>query len=736
MADIMPFRDPALPIERRVEDLLGRMTLEEKVGQLMQYDGRQDGVAELAAAGKVGSILCVLGEAQVTAPAKAALGSRLGIPLLVGIDAIHGHSSWYNATIFPTQLALSHSWDEGICERVARATAVEMGSTGAHWNFAPLFCLPRDLRWGRTGETSGEDGLLIGKLGAAMVRGLQGDDLRRRDCVAACAKHYAGYGESEGGRDASESDHSRRKLRWLFLPPFREAVKAGCTTFMTAYHAIDGVPAAYHRWLLTDVLRGEWGFDGMVVTDWDIVGRKVRDRRIAATYAESSARTLNAGNDLIMTTPQFYDATLANLTSGAVTLAAVDQAVLRVLALKFRLGLFEDPRLPDDRAAAAAVATPAHRQLALESARASLVLLRNRNGLLPLAGERLRRVAVVGPNADDDLEQLGDWSLGAGQGQGTMQKHARASTSTVLDGLRAALPQAQIVHARGCNADFKDPGADRIPAAVRAAEGADVCVLVLGDAIAYIGEGKSTATLDLPGAQRQLFEAVAATGVPIVVVLLCSKPLAIPYIERRADAILLAHNPGMAGGTAIAEALLGAFNPSGRLTISWPHHVGQQPVRYDQFPGAHFWGYPDLPGVEGATPVFCFGEGLSYTTFRYEALRLQAKTLAKGEPLRCTLRVSNTGERAGTETVQLYVRDLHTSVTWPAKRLKAWKRVTLASGAAAEVAFELPYDDLALCDAEGDWVVEPGEFELIVACSSHEPRWGGNCLKAAFSVAG
>ncbi|MBN8527137.1 MAG: beta-glucosidase, partial [Planctomycetes bacterium] len=381
MAGIMPFRDPALPIERRVEDLLGRMTLEEKVGQLMQYDGRQDGVAELAAAGKVGSILCVLGEAQVTAPAKAALGSRLGIPLLVGIDAIHGHSSWYNATIFPTQLALSHSWDEGICERVARATAVEMGSTGAHWNFAPLFCLPRDLRWGRTGETSGEDGLLIGRLGAAMVRGLQGDDLRRRDCVAACAKHYAGYGESEGGRDASESDHSRRKLRWLFLPPFREAVKAGCTTFMTAYHAIDGVPAAYHRWLLTDVLRGEWGFDGMVVTDWDIVGRKVRDRRIAATYEESSARTLNAGNDLIMTTPQFYDATLANLNSGTVSLAAVDQAVRRVLALKFRLGLFEDPRLPDDRAAAAAVATPAHRQLALESARASLVLLRNRNGL-------------------------------------------------------------------------------------------------------------------------------------------------------------------------------------------------------------------------------------------------------------------------------------------------------------------------------------------------------------------
>ncbi|MBN8526234.1 MAG: glycoside hydrolase family 3 C-terminal domain-containing protein [Planctomycetes bacterium] len=359
----------------------------------------------------------------------------------------------------------------------------------------------------------------------------------------------------------------------------------------------------------------------------------------------------------------------------------------------------------------------------------------HRLAMAHLAAGRLQRVAVVGPNADDDLEQLGDWSLGAGQGQGTMQKHARASTSTVLDGLRAALPSAQVTHARGCNADCKDPGADRIPAAVRAAEGADVCVLVLGDAIAYVGEGKSTATLDLPGAQRQLFDAIAATGVPIVVVLLCSKPLAIPYIERRADAILLAHNPGMAGGTAIAEALLGAFNPSGRLTISWPHHVGQQPVRYDQFAGAHFWGYPDLPGVEGATPVFCFGEGLSYTTFRYEALRLQARTLATGEALRFALRVSNTGERADIETVQVYVRDIHTSVSWPAKRLKAWKRVELASGAATEVAFELPYQDLALCDAEGNWVVEPGEFELIVACSSHEPRWGGNCLKAKFSVA-
>lgn len=737
MADTLPYRNAALPIAQRVEDLLARMTPEEKVGQLMQYDGRQDGIEALCTAGKAGSILCVLGEAQITAAAKAALASRLGIPLLVGIDAIHGHSSWYGATIFPTQLALSCSWDEAIHERVARATAVEMAWTGAHWNFAPLFCLPRDLRWGRTGETSGEDGLLIGRLGAAQVRGLQGDDLTRRDCVAACAKHYAGYGESAGGRDASESDHSRRKLRWLFLPPFREAVKAGCTTFMTAYHAIDGVPAAYHRWLLTDVLRDEWGFDGMVVTDWDIVGRKVRDRRIAATYEESSARTLNAGNDLIMTTPQFFDATLANLRSGAVEQAAVDQAVRRVLALKFRLGLFEDPRLPDDAQAARAAGTPAHRQLALEAARASLVILRNRHDTLPLRAQALKRVAVVGPGADDDLEQLGDWSLGAGQGQGTMQKHPRACTVTVADGLRNVLgASTEVVVARGCNADCKAPGLDRIPAAVRAAASADVCVLVLGDAIAYVGEGKSTATLDLPGGQRQLFEAIAATGTPLVVVLLCSKPLAVPYIEQRADAIVLAHNPGMEGGTAIAQALLGAFNPSGRLTISWPHHVGQQPVAYDQMPGSHFWGYPDLPGVEGATPVFAFGEGLSYTTWRYTGLRLESATLAAGQELRASLTVANTGERAGIETVQVYLRDLHTSVTWPGKRLKAWKRVELASGAAATVSFAIPYQDLALCDADGNWVVEPGEFELIVANSSIEPRWGGNCLKAKFRVGG
>lgn len=712
-----PYRNPRLPVEKRVDDLLGCMTLEEKVGQLVQIDGRHPDILRLVRDMHLGSILCTLDE-QVVGPQQAALASRLGIPLLTGIDAIHGHSSEFGATIFPTQLGLACAWDEELCRRVARATAVEMAHTGVHWNFSPLFCLPRDLRWGRTGESFGEDPLLIGRLGAAMVRGYQGDDLSRPDAIAACAKHYAGYGESEGGRDASESDHSRRKMRWLFLPPFQAAIDAGAATVMTAYHAIDGVPCAFNRWLLTDVLRGEWGFDGMVVTDWDIIGRMHRDRRISPTLADGSARALEAGNDMMMTTLGFYEATLENLRTGRVPLAAVDTACRRILRLKFRLGLFENPRLPNAAAAAKVVGCRAHRDLAREAARSSLVLLKNRGDLLPLARANVKRIAVVGPNADHAVEQLGDWSLGSGQGHGKMARHPRAATVTVLDGMRAAAgPGVEVTYAQGCGGT--EPELERIPAAVRAAESAELCVLVLGDQLPYIGESRSTATLALQGGQQALFAALAATGVPLVVVLACSKPLAIPEVAARADAILCVYNPGMEGGTAVAEALFGELNPSGKLTISWPHHVGQQPVRYDQIPGAHQAGYPDLPGT-GFDALFAFGFGLSYTSFAYSAPRVASARIAKDENVEVEIDVTNTGERAGVEIAQLYLRDVYTSVTWPAKRLKGWQKVALKSGETQTVRFTFAYADLALSDADGAWVVEPGEFEAMVGGSSRD----------------
>jgi beta-glucosidase len=738
MPELPPYRDASLPIDSRVEDLLARMTPAEKAGQLMQYPGFMPDLEERVANEGIGSILCMVGERQVAGPAKAALRSRLGIPLLVGIDAIHGHSMWYTATIFPSQLGLSCSWSADLCERVARATAVEMAHTGIHWTFSPVLCMPRDLRWGRTGETFGEDGLIIGRLGAAMVRGYQGPDLAAPDAVAACAKHFVGYGESHGGRDASESDHSRRKLRWLFFPPFQAAVEAGCASFMTAYHAIDGVPCVFNRWMITEVLRGEWRWDGMVVTDWDIVGRMVRDRRNARDLPDATRRTLAAGNDLVMSTPACRQVVIDALADGSLPVAVVDEAVRRVLRLKFRLGLFENPRLPDDEAANRVAGNPAHRQLALEAARSSIVLLRNRTGVLPLAAQRLRRVAVVGPTSDDANEQLGDWQLGGHQGHGIMARHPRAATVTVLDGLRERLgADVEVRHARGCNADPSDPGLDRIPHAVHAATGADVCVLVLGDTLPQIGDLKSTATLELTGGQRQLFDALAATGVPLVVVLQCSKPLAVPYIAKRADAVLVAFNPGMEGGRALAEILLGDVSPSGRLTISWPVHVGQQPVAYDGMPGTHQTTYPDLPQADGFNPVFWFGEGLGYTTFSYRALRLASTTLRAGEQLDLSFTLTNSGERQGIETVQVYIRDLCTSVSWPDKRLKAWKHVELASGVSDIVRFSIPYRDLALCDADGNWVIEPGEFEVIVAPSAKEGGpYDPNILRQRFTVAG
>jgi beta-glucosidase len=745
------YRNPAKPIPARVDDLLARMTTEEKVGQLMQLPGVWPHLKleERAAAGQLGSILSVVGK-QTLPFQQAALRSRLGIPLLVAIDAIHGHSMWHQATMFPSQLGLSQSWDEDLCRRVARATAVEVAHTGIHWTFSPVLCLPRDLRWGRTGETFGEDNLLIGRLGVAMIQGYQGDDLRDPTAIAACAKHFIGYGLSDGGRDASESHHSPRTLRAVFMPPFEMAFKAGCATAMSAYHTIDAVPVVFNSTLLTGVLRDEWKWEGLLVTDWDIVGRMHNDRRICATTADSAARAVEGGNDLVMTTASFFEDTLANLASGRISLAQIETACRRILTLKFRLGLFENPRLADEARAAKVSGTPAHRALAREAAAKSLVLLKNR-GVLPLVRSRTKRIAVLGPASDHWLPQLGDWSLAAGQAQGQRDAYGEDTTVTVRVGLERLLgADAVVEHSVGCGVaapltlgsgpqtrayvhplgNGSDEAApEKIAKAARLAAAAEVAVLVLGDTIPYIGEMKSTATLTLPGEQLALFEAVVATGTPVVVVLIASKPLAIPEVIRRADAVIYAANPGMEGGTAVAAALFGENNFSGKLTLSWPHHVGQLPVHYDQSPGAHHGSYPDLPGV-GFEPLFAFGFGLSYTTLRYRSIRLGQTTLAAGQELNAEVTVANTGNRAVEEIVQVYLTDRFTSVCWPVKKLKAWQRVALAPGEERIVRFTIPYADLALCDAAGQWVVEPGDFELLIGGSSRDQ----DLLRAGFAV--
>jgi beta-glucosidase len=704
------YRNPALTVEERVADLLGRMTLEEKVGQLMLWDARGEDLAFINTR-QPGSILHILG-AKISRAMDLATQNRLGIPLLVGEDGIHGHSFWKGATIFPTQLALAASWNPELLEQVGRVTAEEMAPTGIHWTFSPVLCLTRDLRWGRTGETFGEDPYLIGELGAALIHGYQGQGLDDPSAVLATAKHYAGYSETQGGRDSSEADLSRRKLRSYFLPPFERAARAGAMTFMTGYQSIEGQPSTANHWLLTDVLKNEWGFRGVVVTDWDNVGALVKGQKVCATYAEAATVALRAGNDIIMTTPEFYEGAIEAVRSGRLAESEVDAPCARLLALKFRLGLFENPRGPDLDRAAVEVARPDHRAVNLAAARQSLVLLQN-NGLLPLDPAKLKSIAVIGPNADDDQQQLGDWSLGSFQHPPEAGKQPRGNTTTVLDGIRALAPANCLVrYERGCA--VTDDDLSDIPAALAVAQVSDVVVAVIGDHLQYIGETNSTATLELQGGQIALLDALEKTGKPLVIVLVNSKPLVLPASAKRAAAIIEGFNSGMQGGRALAEALFGQLNPSGKLTISIPVHVGQQPVFYSQVRGQHGDRYADLT----QEPLFPFGHGLSYTTYRYSNLQLGAPRLADGQTAQVSVDVENTGQRAGTEIVQVYVSDVVTSATWVNKALKGFTRVPLAPGEKQTVLVELPWEAFQIVDADGHNVVEPGEFEILVGPSS------------------
>jgi beta-glucosidase len=719
----VPYRDPALPVVRRVDDLLSRMTLAEKVGQMLMLNGQNE-PERLVEQMQPGAMLHIL-NAELTLAMDASARTRLGIPLLIGEDGIHGHSFHPGATIFPTQLGLACSFDPELCEAVARVTAREMATTGAHWTFSPVLCLARDLRWGRVGETFGEDPFLIGELGVAMIRGYQGKGLDDPESVLACAKHFAGYSETQGGRDASEADLSRRKLLSYFFPPFERAAAAGCRTFMTGYQSIDGLPSTANRWLLTDVLKQQWGFAGVLVTDWDNTGRLVWEQRVAPTPREAAVIAVRCGNDLIMATPDFYEAAQAAVRDGLLLESEIDAVVRRILTLKFELGLFENPRRPDFTRQTTVVATAEHRELNLNAARQSLVLLKN-EGVLPLPS-KVRRIAVVGPNADNDLAQLGDWSLGSPQYGPERGKQPRDCTVTILDGIKArAGADLAVTYARGASVTSDDQSG--IAEAVAVAQQADVIVAVVGDDIAYVGEIRSTATLELLGAQKALLDALYATGKPIVLVLVNSKPLILGRHAERARAVVECFNPGMQGGVAVAELLFGELNPSGRLPISFPRHVGQQPVCYSQVRGQHGDRYADLT----QEPLFAFGFGLSYTTYAYSNLRVLNRVLSPGAELELEIEVQNTGVRSGVETVQVYVTDLVTSVTWVDRSLVAFRRVKLAPGEKKTLHFSVPFSRLSLVDAYEQRVVEPGDFTVWVGPSSRRE----DLSSAGFSVEG
>lgn len=743
----MMYRNPAASVQDRIADLIARMTLPEKVGQLLQLDATE-GLESSVLDKHVGSILHTSPQQLIDA-AEMVKRTRLQIPLLVGEDLIHGYSFWPGATIFPTQLSMAASWNPQLAEEAARITAVEAAPTGIHWTFSPVLCISRDLRWGRVDETFGEDPYLIGEFASAMVRGYQGTGLKDPTALLATAKHFAGYSETQGGRDASEADLTHRKLRSWFLPPFERVAKEGVATFMLGYQAIDGVPITLNKWLLSDVLRGEWGYKGTLITDWDNVGRMVWEQKIQPDFAHAAAAALNAGNDLVMTTPGFFEGAQEAVSLGLVKESVIDEAVARVLSLKFRMGLFENPRIPQTDKIAAVMGIEEHTAVNLEIARRSLVLLRN-DGTLPLGGSEPRKIAVVGPLADDAQTQLGDWAGGSGQ-VSWLEGQPRDTIVTVLDGLRDLVPSDwQVRYEQGANiltlvdnpagATFPDgqprpkvaspaPVDPQLRAsALEAARDSDVTVAVVGDRIELVGEGRSTATLELFGAQNDLIDTLAAqseeSGKPFVIVLIASKPLVLPASAQKAAAIIWAGNPGMQGGRALAELILGKIEPSGRLPISFARHVGQQPTYYNQIRGQHGDRYADLT----QEPAFVFGQGQSYTSVNYAAPSLSLVSsgdrsldaVRVADTLRVSVTLVNTGERPSRETVQVYGRDTVTSVSWVDKELKAYQQVDVAAGESVRVDIDVAVADLSIVTAEGERVVEPGGFELLVGSSSRD----------------
>ena len=757
----LPYKNPELPAEERIADLLGRMTLEEKVGQMMQLDARSGDLDDLIVNKHVGSILHTSPADLPRAVETVNTKTRLGIPLVIGDDCIHGYSFWPGATIFPEQLGMAVSWDSEKVQAAGRATAEEVSTTGVHWTFSPVLCIGRDTRWGRVGETFGEDPYLIGEMASSIVKGYQGGakagEPLAKDAILACAKHFAGYSETQGGRDASEADLSHRKLESWFLPPFERVAREGCGTFMLGYESIEGVPVTFNKWLLSDKLRGSWNYQGTLITDWDNVGRSVWEQKVKPDYVHAAADAVKAGNDLVMTTPQFYEGALEAVRTGLLDESLIDAAVSRILALKFRLGLFEDPRLPDQERIDAVIGSDEHQRLNLELTRESVALLKN-NESLPFAAGDAKRIAVVGPLADDAQTQLGDWAGNSGQVNWMPDGHPRHMITTVLDAFKQLVPAGcNVVYSRGANivdlvpdpeGEFYPDGQPRpkigvsaavdqamIDEAIENARQSDLVVAVVGDVVQLIGEGCSTGTLELLGGQNALLEALSnvarETGKPLVVVLMSSKPMVLPacvigtngvIVDESAaegtSALLWAPSPGMKGGQAIAEIILGITEPSGRLPITFPRHAGQLPVYYNQIRGQHGNRYADLT----QDPAFAFGEGLGYTTFEYGEPAItnvpDSGAFTESDTVHAEITLTNTGERKGIEVVQAYIGDIVTSYSWTDRELKSFKRVELEPGESKTVAFDIPVADCTIVDPDANRIVEPGEFELLVGHSS------------------
>lgn len=719
------------PAEKRqspdIESLLARMTIEEKIGQLVQRMGGRSkalnsrlGPDELAKvrSGEVGSYLHVAGAEPLRELQRVAVEeSRMGIPLLFAMDVVHGYR-----TIFPVPLAMAASWDPSAAGEHAAIAAREASAGGLHWTFAPMVDIARDPRWGRIVEGAGEDAYLGSRMAEAQVRGFQGDSLAAADTIMAGTKHFGAYGAAEGGRDYAGADIGERAMQEVYLAPFRAAAEAGSASYMTAFNAVDGVPTTANAALLRTVLREEWGWDGVLLSDWRAV-EELMAHGVAGSRAEAAALALKASVDMDMVADVYADDLAAAIAADPALEALLDQAVLRILAVKRDLGLFDDPYKYHDSAREAAVMlAPDHRAAARRIAERSIVLLKNDAGTLPLARDA-GRIALIGTLADDPMSQLGSW-------------RARGQVEDVVT-LRTALEAAHpdVVYAPGADSRSDDPGG--IEAALAATRGANVIVLAIGEDYDWSGEARSRSSLELPGRQLELFEALAATGKPLVVVLMGGRPLAVPEVAEHADAVLATWLLGIEAGPAIVNTLMGGNNPGGKLPASYPRSTGQVPVHYDHLPS----GRPADPDLskdtarymdQPITPLYAFGHGLSYTTFDYgEATLSGSRIPADGGSVTVTIPVTNTGKIAGDEVVQLYMRDPVASVSRPVMQLRGFSRVTLQPGQTREVAFTLSSNQFALWSRAGGWLIEPGSIELMIGSASDDIR-----ARASFEIVG
>lgn len=707
-------------IAHKVDSLLAQMTLEEKLGQMNQLSPwNYDELAERVRKGEVGSILNYVDAETVNKIQKVAVEeSRLGIPLLMARDVIHGYK-----TIFPIPLGQAASFDPEVVREGARVAAVEASADGIRWTFAPMIDISRDPRWGRIAESCGEDPYLTAVMGAAMVKGFQGDSLNDPTSIAACAKHFVGYGAAESGRDYNSTYLTERQLRNVYFPPFQAAAEAGCATFMTSFNDNDGVPSTANRFILKDVLRKEWKYDGMVVTDW-ASAQEMINHGFCANEQEVAEKSLTAGVDMEMVSETFIKNLKQSLSENRVSMADIDNAVRNVLRLKYRLGLFENPYISTSQEVKYAEAHLAAAQKAVER---SVILLKNNNQTLPLQG--VRTVAVVGPLADAPYEQMGTWVFDGEKEQ----------TRTPLRALKEMYGNQVKILYEPALAYSRDKDKSRFPQAVSIARQADVVLAFVGEEAILSGEAHSLADLNLQGAQSELIQALSATGKPVVTVVMAGRPLTIGKEVALSSSLLYAFHPGTMGGPALADILFGKVNPSGKTPVTFPKMVGQIPMYYahnhtgrpalekemliDEIPvgaGQTSVGCRSFFLDAGTAPLFPFGYGLSYTTFSYADLQLKNAQLTAADTLTVSAAITNTGKYEGTEVVQLYVQDKVGSVTRPVKELKGFQRVTLQAGETKRVSFSLPVKELAFWNLNMDYVVEPGDFTVWVAPHSQE----------------